>query len=79
MNKLYRKRLSGTELDYYDTRTAVNDIKPGAYETLPYTAKIHAENLVRKCDHQSLKESLIQLIDRKRDKDFPLVSRSVVP
>ena len=31
---------------YFDTRAAVDGIKPGAYATLPYTSRVLAENLV---------------------------------
>jgi aconitase A len=50
MNTQYRKRLPHTELDYFDTREAVNAIEAGAYEKLPYTSRVLAENLVRRCD-----------------------------
>ncbi len=71
MNTQYRKALPGTELKYYDTRQAVEDIQPGAYAKLPYTSKILAEQLVRRCDSESLTDSLKQLIERRRDLDFP--------
>ena len=71
MNTQYRKALPGTELKYYDTRQAVEDIQPGAYAKLPYTSKILAEQLVRRCDAESLTDSLKQLIERRRDLDFP--------
>src|SRR5690606_37205981 len=48
MNTAYRKPLPGTALDHFDTRAAVEAIKPGAYDTLPYTSRVHAENLVRR-------------------------------
>ena len=50
MNTDYRKPLLGTDLEYFDTRQAVEDIQPGAYDKLPYTSKILAEQLVRRCD-----------------------------
>jgi len=71
MNSQYRKNLPGTKLDYYDARAAVDAIKPGAYATLPYTARVHAENLVRKAEPEKLNAYLGQLIERKRDLDFP--------
>ena len=42
MNIQYRKPLAGSQLEYYDVRQAVEDIQPGAYETLPYTSKVLA-------------------------------------
>ena len=71
MNTQYRKPLPGTTLDYFDAREAVDAIKPGAWATLPYTSRVHAENLVRKADPAILTQSLTQLIERKRDHDFP--------
>ncbi|MDY6926952.1 MAG: Fe/S-dependent 2-methylisocitrate dehydratase AcnD [Pseudomonadota bacterium] len=78
MNTEYRKSLTGTNLDYFDAREAVDAIKPGAFDTLPYTSRVHAENLVRRCPPDQLKDSLIQLIERKRDLDFPWFPARVV-
>jgi len=78
MNTQLRKTLPGTRLDYFDTRAAVDAIKPGAYDTLPYTSRVLAENLVRRCDPATLNASLSQLIDRKRDLDFPWFPARVV-
>ena len=78
MNTAYRKRLPGTSLDYFDTREAVDAIQPGAYDTLPYTSRVHAENLVRCCDPSLLTDALKQLIERKRDLDFPWFPARVV-
>jgi iron-sulfur-dependent 2-methylisocitrate dehydratase len=71
MNTAHRKPLPGTQLDFYDARAAVDAIKPGAYATLPYTARVHAENLVRKGEPEKINAYLGQLIERKRDLDFP--------
>ena len=78
MNKLYRKLLPGTALDYFDARQAVNDIAPGAWDGLSYTARVHAENLVRRCDPASLSECLTQIIERRRERDFPWFPARVV-
>ncbi|MEP1704936.1 MAG: aconitase family protein, partial [Marinobacter sp.] len=78
MNTDYRKPLPGTDLEYFDTRQAVEDIQPGAYDKLPYTSKILAEQLVRRCDPSALTDSLKQLIERKRDLDFPWYPARVV-
>lgn len=77
-NTLYRKPLPNSQLDYFDTRQAVNDISAGAYETLPYTSRVLAEQLVRKCAPEALTDSLKQLIERKRDLDFPWYPARVV-
>ncbi len=78
INTQYRKSLPGTQLDYFDAREAVNSISPGAYETLPYTSRVLAEQLVRRCDPSVLTDSLKQLIERKRDLDFPWYPARVV-
>ncbi len=78
MNTAYRKHLPGTDLDYFDARAAVEAIKPGAYDGLPYTSRVLAENLVRRCDPATLDASLSQLIERERDLDFPWFPARVV-
>ncbi|KPX26685.1 Aconitate hydratase [Pseudomonas syringae pv. delphinii] len=78
MNSEFRKTLPGTQLDYFDARAAVEALKPGAYATLPYTSRVLAENLVRRCDPATLNASLNQLIERKRDLDFPWFPARVV-
>ncbi|MEM5527530.1 Fe/S-dependent 2-methylisocitrate dehydratase AcnD [Gammaproteobacteria bacterium AS21] len=78
MNTLNRKPLAGTSLDYYDTKSAVESIKPGAYNKLSYTAKVLAENLVRRCDPQSLTACLTQVIEGKSELDFPWYPARVV-
>ncbi|PRD39728.1 UNVERIFIED_CONTAM: acnM [Trichonephila clavipes] len=78
MNREFRKNLPGTSLDYFDARAAVDAIKPGAWDGLPYTARIHAENIVRKADPAIITESLTQLIERKRERDFPWFPARVV-
>jgi iron-sulfur-dependent 2-methylisocitrate dehydratase len=78
MNLQYRKNLPGTALDWFDAREAVESIQPGAWATLPYTSRVHAENLVRRCDPAILVQSLTQLIERRRDHDFPWFPARVV-
>lgn len=78
MNNKYRKSLQNTELDYFDTREAVEEIQPGAYGKLPYTSRVLAEQLVRRCDPTTLTDCLKQIIERKRDLDFPWYPARVV-
>ena len=78
MNKAHRKPLPGTTLDYYDARAAIEAIQPGAYRGLPYTSRVLAENLVRRCDPESLTDALKQIIERKRELDFPWFPARVV-
>ncbi|WP_196157388.1 Fe/S-dependent 2-methylisocitrate dehydratase AcnD [Reinekea sp. G2M2-21] len=78
MNSHYRKSLADTGLDFFDARAAVNDIKENAYDTLSYTAKILAEQLVRRCEQSLLPDALTQLIERRQDLDFPWYPARVV-
>ncbi|MCG8393406.1 MAG: aconitase family protein, partial [Pseudomonadales bacterium] len=78
MNTEYRKPLPGTQLEYFDTRAAVDAIQPGAYDKLPFTSRILAEQLVRRCNPEDLTDSLKQLIERKRTMDFPWYPARVV-
>lgn len=83
MNTNYRKPLpgvtaDGAPVDFFDARQAVEDIQPGAYATLPYTSRVLAEQLVRRCDPALLTDALKQLIERKQDLDFPWYPARVV-
>ncbi len=74
----FRKPLAGTRLDWYDAREAVDALKPGAWDKLSYTAKVHAENIVRKADPAMRDAYLAQLVERRRDLDFPWFPARVV-
>ncbi len=78
MNQAHKKPLPGAGVDFFDTREAVEAIQPGAYDGLPYTSKVLAENLVRRCDPAALTGALEQIIGRKRDLDFPWYPARVV-
>ncbi|MCO7190633.1 MULTISPECIES: Fe/S-dependent 2-methylisocitrate dehydratase AcnD [unclassified Pseudoalteromonas] len=78
MNSQFRKKLPDSSLCYYDTREAVEAIKPGAYDGLPYTSKVLAENLVRRAEPEKLYDYLSQIIERRRDLDFPWFPARVV-
>jgi len=71
MNTEFRTSLPGTALDYFDARAAVDALQPGAWATLPYTARVHAENIVRRADPARRDDYLRQLVERRRDLDFP--------
>ena len=79
MTSQYRKPLPNSDLEYFDTRQAVNDITPNAYDKLPYTSRILAEQLVRKVtDSTELTNALKQLINRERTLDLPWYPARVV-
>ncbi|MFA5677698.1 MAG: Fe/S-dependent 2-methylisocitrate dehydratase AcnD [Pseudomonas sp.] len=78
MNSQYRERLQGTDLEYYNAPAAVDAIQSGAWAKLPYTSRILAEQLVRRCEPAQLTAALEQLVYRKRDLDFPWYPARVV-
>ncbi|MEW6999425.1 Fe/S-dependent 2-methylisocitrate dehydratase AcnD [Colwelliaceae bacterium BS250] len=78
MNYEYRKPLPGANIDFFDTRAAIEDITPGSYAKLPYTSRVLAEQLVRRCDPETLTDSLKQIIESKQDLDFPWYPARVV-
>ena len=78
MNSQHRKPLPGTPLDWYDAREAVEALQPGAWATLPYTARVHAENIVRCADPARIHDYLGQLVRRERTLDFPWFPARVV-
>ncbi|RZM00250.1 MAG: Fe/S-dependent 2-methylisocitrate dehydratase AcnD, partial [Variovorax sp.] len=78
MNPSHRKPLPGTALDHIDARMAVDALRPGAWQSLPYTSRVHAENLVRRCDPAILDACLLQIVERRRDRDFPWYPARVV-
>jgi len=78
MNSLHRKPLPGTQLDWYDAREAVEALQPGAWAGLPYTARVHAENIVRRADPARINDYLGQLVRRERTLDFPWFPARVV-
>ena len=77
-NALYRKPLPGTDLHFYDAREAVDRLQPGAWDRLPYTARVHAENIVRRAEPARVDAFLGQLVERRRDLDFPWFPARVV-
>lgn len=78
MNTEYRKPLSGFDVDFFDVEAAVNAIEANAYQRLPYTSKVLAEQLVRRCDPEQLTVALEQLVYRKQEVDFPWYPARVV-
>ena len=78
MNRKHRKSLPGTTLDYFDAREAVEMLHAGAWDGLPYVSRVLAENLVRRCEPDALEPALRQLVERKRDLDFPWFPARVV-
>ena len=78
VNAAWRRPLPGTDLDWFDARAAVEALRPGAWLRMPYTARVHAENLVRRCDPALLEACLLQLADGLSERDFPWYPARVV-
>ncbi len=78
MNTENRKPLAGSKLQYYDVTAVVESIQPGAYSKLPYTSRVLAEQLVRRCNPAMLTDALKQIVGRKQDLDFPWYPARVV-
>ena len=78
MNDHFKKPLPGTDLYYFDTREAVENIQAGAYDKLPFCSKVLCENLVRRCPPEDLTAALEQHIYGKQDLDFPWYPARVV-
>src|SRR5690349_14297050 len=78
LNTRYRKPLAGLDLDWFDAREAIDALSPGAWARLPYTARVHAENIVRRADPARIADFLGQLVERRRDLDFPWFPARVV-
>ena len=78
MSKKYLKKLEGTDLNYFDVKEAVEEIESGAFEKLNYTSRVLAENIIRNCEGEELKDSLTQIIEKRADKDFPWYPSRVV-
>ncbi len=74
----YLQKLEGTDLDYFDVKKAVEEIQEGSFEKLNYTSRVLAENLLRKCPSEDLRDSLVQIIEKRTDKDFPWYPSRVV-
>ena len=78
VNTQHRKPLPNTKLDYYDARAAVESIAPGGYDALPYSARVLAEQLVRRAEPDKLDAYLREIIERRRALDFPWYPARVV-
>ncbi len=78
MNDQFKKPLPDTELYYFDTREAIENIEAGAYDKLPFCSKVLCENLVRRCPPEDLTAALEQHIYGKQDLDFPWFPARVV-
>ena len=77
-NEKYLKELEGFNTSFYDVKAACEDITPGSFAKLNYTSRVLAENLIRKCPSADLKDSLVQLIEKRTDKDFPWFPSRVI-
>jgi 2-methylcitrate dehydratase (2-methyl-trans-aconitate forming) len=78
MTQSFRKPLVDTNLFFYDARAAVESLQPGSFARMPYTARVLAENVLRRAEPASQEAALRQLIDGKSDMDFPWYPARVI-
>ncbi len=78
MNPVHRRALPGTGLDFIDAKAAVERLERGAWDLMPYGARIHAENIARKADPERVDEHLRELIARSGERDIPWFPARVV-
>ena len=72
------KSFSGRNLRLTAMREIVEELVPHAFELMPLTCRILAENLVRRADPVRLHEFLAQVVHRRNDTDFPFFPARVV-
>ncbi|KAI5930732.1 Cytoplasmic aconitate hydratase [Manis javanica] len=65
------KKLPGTTLHYIDAPAAVDALSASAWARMPYTARVPPRTLGRRARSAQLDSYLLQLIERRRDIDFP--------
>lgn len=70
--------LNGHNVQFVPVRDAVEARYPGAFNALPFTARVLAENIVRRCTRDSLDAALAQVVERRSDADFPFYPARVV-
>jgi len=76
------RQLAGSELKYFDVRSAVEAAHPGGFARMPYVSRVFAENLLRKngAPEQAaqLASGLETLASRSHDQDYPFYPARVV-
>ncbi|WP_028604697.1 aconitate hydratase AcnA [Ottowia thiooxydans] len=78
-NLISPKNLPGTDLRYFDVKSAVNALEPGAFLRMPYCVRVFAESLIRKSQGTPGSEAMLRsLVDRRHDIDFPFYPARVV-
>lgn len=70
--------LPGHDCEIVDVRSHIAQFGPDAFARMPYTARIFAENLLRRCDPDLLKTALTQVVLGRSDADFPFFPARVV-
>ena len=72
------KSLAGRGIQYVAVRDYVEGIQPGAFDRLPFSRRVFAENIIRQCPRECLDKSLEQVLKGKSDTDFPFFPARVV-
>ncbi len=70
--------LPETPFRFVDARAAIEARWPGAWATMPYAARILAENVLRKARPEDRDAALVQIVQSRRDRDIPWHPNRVV-
>lgn len=70
--------LSGDDIRIVPVRQTVELLFPGAFDRMPFSARVIAENLVRRSPEGALAEGLEQVVYGRSDKDFAFYPARVV-
>jgi aconitate hydratase len=70
--------LPGQQSRIVRVRDAVEKLFPGAFDRMPYTARVFAENIVRKSEPAAWGLALEQVVHGRADADFPFYPARVV-
>ena len=74
------RQLPGTGYQYFDVKSAVEAVAPGAFEKMPYISRVFAESILRKAGGEEtlVREQLKAVATRSHDYDYPFYPARVV-
>ncbi len=75
---LHLKALPEHACQIVAVRDVVESLQPGAYDQLPLSCRIFAENLIRRCPPENLVAALEQVIGQQSAADFPFFPARVI-
>ena len=71
-------KLSTRTYRYADVRAAIDAIHPGAFDQMPFSHRIFAENIARRSPASEAPALLEHIADRRRDVDLPYFPARVI-